>query len=135
MMRMMILAGATFAATLAYVPAMAQRGPQEPMTRDAYMAQQKERFTAMDANQDGVVTKEELAARIAARMGDTPPQQMVDRLFGRLDTDGDGKITAVEAEAAEAARFAKLDTDHDGTLTPEERRAGMQAMRGGQQAQ
>jgi hypothetical protein len=129
MTRQMILAGAMFAVVMAWSPLAAQREPQGPITRNDYMARQKERFDAMDANHDGVVTKDELAAQIEARMGDAPPPQMVDRIFARLDTDGDGKATAAEAEAEAAARFDKLDTNHDGTLSPEERRAGMEHMR------
>lgn len=110
---------------LAAVPAIAQRGPEGPVTREASSAMQKERFTAMDANRDGVVTKEEMSAQIVARMGRAPRPQMIDAVFGRLDANGDGRVTSAEAEAAEAARFTALDTDHDGTLTQEERRAGM----------
>lgn len=127
-MRTMTLAGIALAAALASTPVLAQRGPQGPVTRDAYMAMQKERFAAMDANHDGVVTKDEMGARIAARMDDAPPQAMIDTMFARLDADGDGKATAAEAEAAAAARFTALDSDHDGTLTPEERRAGRMGM-------
>lgn len=120
-----MFAGAALAALLACAPAMAQRGAQGPMTRDAFVAAQQERFVAMDTNKDGVVTKDEMSAQFAARMGSAPPQQMIDMIFARIDTDGDGKATAAEAAAAEAARFTALDTDHDGVLTPEERRAGM----------
>lgn len=119
-----IFAIAAAATMLASAPAMAQRGPQGPVTREAYLAAQKQRFDGMDANHDGVVTKEELAAQIAARMDEPPPQDRIDAMFGRLDTDGDGKATAAESEALATARFTELDADHDGTLTPEERRAG-----------
>jgi hypothetical protein len=128
MAKMIFGAAALAAAILAGAPAMAQRGPQGPLTRDAYLAMQKERFAAMDANHDGIVTKEELTAQIAARMGNAPPADRIDAMFRILDTDGDGKATTAEADAAEAARFTTLDTDHDGTLTPEERRAGMGGM-------
>jgi hypothetical protein len=128
MAKIMFGAAALAAAILAGAPAMAQRGPQGPLTRDAYLAMQKERFAAMDVNHDGIVTKEELTAQIAQRMGETPPADRVDAMFKLIDSDGDGKATVAEAEAAEAARFTALDTDHDGTLTPEERRAGMGGM-------
>lgn len=113
-------------------PSMAQRGPQGPVTRDAYLATQKERFAAMDANKDGIVTKDELTAQMAERMGETPPPERVDMMFKMIDTDGDGKATATEAEAGAGVRFTTLDADHDGILTPEERRAGMGGMGGRQ---
>lgn len=124
-----VFACAALAAILFSTGAFAQRGPQEPLTRDQYIALQKQRFASLDANGDGVVTKEEAVAQMAARMGNTPPPQMVDRLFAMMDTDGDGKATTAEVEAAAAARFTELDTDKDGTLTPEEQRAGRRGMR------
>jgi len=127
-----IFAGTTLAILLAAAPALAQRGPQGPVKLDEYLAKQKERFADMDTNHDGVVTKEELTAFIAARMGEAPPADRVDAMFRLIDTNGDGKATATEAEAAETARFAAMDTDHDGVLTPEERRAGMMHMMGRQ---
>ncbi len=129
-MKMMMAAGAAAVAILAGAPALAQRGPMGPVTKDAYLAMQKERFATMDSNKDGVVTKDELTAQLAARMGDSsPPPQMVDAMFERLDANEDGKITAAEVEAIETARFDEMDTDKDGTLTPEERRAGFGGMR------
>jgi Ca2+-binding EF-hand superfamily protein len=132
-MKKILFATAALAALTASSVGMAQRGPQGPVTRDAYLASQKERFEAMDANHDGVVTKDELVAQMTARMGEAPPPERVDAMFKMLDADGDGKATAAEAETAAAARFTALDSDHDGTLTPDERRAGMAAMMGHQQ--
>lgn len=112
-------------------PALAQGGgPRGPMTRAQAVDMQKQRFATMDANGDGAVTKEELGTAIAKRMGNmAPPPAMLDAMFQRMDTDGDGKAMAAEVAAAEMARFDAMDTDHDGTLTPDERRAGMAAMR------
>jgi Ca2+-binding EF-hand superfamily protein len=117
------------AAAIACAPALAQMGQRgEPVTRDQYIAAQKQRFTNMDANNDGVVTKDELSAGLAKRTGNAPPAAMVDAAFRMIDTDGDGKATAAEAEAAAGKQFDAWDTNKDGTLTPEERRAGMMAM-------
>ncbi len=127
-MKTMILTGAALAVALACTPAIAQRGPQGPQTRDAFLATQKERFAAMDANHDSVVTREEMSAQMAARMGEAPPADRIDTMFRMLDANGDGQATTAEAEASGSARFATLDADHDGTLTPEERRAGMPRM-------
>lgn len=132
-MKLHVLAGA-LAIGLA-MPALAQRGPQGPQTRADFQAAQKAQFDRLDANHDGIVTKDELTAAISERMGGTPPAPMIDMMFKRLDTDGDGKATAAEADAAAMARFDQWDTNHDGTLTPEERQAGMQAMRAAMQPQ
>lgn len=131
-MKTLIFLSASLMAIAACAPAVAQRGGG-PQTRDEYIAAQKERFTRMDANGDGVVTKDEISAQIAQRMGDTPPPEMVDALFKRIDTDGDGKATLAEATAAAGAQFDAWDTNKDGTLTPEERRTGQMAMMQGMQ--
>jgi Ca2+-binding EF-hand superfamily protein len=130
-MKTMMAMTAALATMLGAATVMAQRGPQGPVTRDAYLAMQKERFEAMDANHDGIVTKDELTAQIAARMGSAPPPERIDALFKTMDTDGDGKATAAEVAAAGEAHFAMLDTNHDGSLSPEEFRAGMGQMMGG----
>ena len=116
-------------AMLACTPAMAQLEQREPMSRDAYLTVQKQRFIEMDANQDGTVTRDEMSARMTERMDDEPPQRMIDALFGRIDGNRDGKATIAEADAAAAARFNRLDGNRDGTVTDEERRAGMERMR------
>jgi hypothetical protein len=126
-MKTILLAAAALSA-LSISTALAQRGGEESQTRDQFIARQMERFKEMDANQDGVVTKDELAAAMAARMGRTPSPERVDMMFKMIDADGDGKATAAEAQAAAGARFDMMDANHDGTLTPEERRAGMMGM-------
>ncbi|MBT2187674.1 EF-hand domain-containing protein [Sphingobium nicotianae] len=125
-----LLAAAALATILSGGSAFAQpeRGPQGPQTRDQYIAAAKARFAVMDASGDGIVTRDEVSAQIAKRMGDTPRPEMVDRMFSRLDTDGDGKATTAEVEAAAGARFDALDTDKNGTLTPEEQAAGFRGM-------
>ncbi|PZU10083.1 EF-hand domain-containing protein [Sphingomonas sp.] len=128
-MKVILLATSLLAAGLT-APVLAQRGSQGPVTRDAYLAMQKARFDAMDANHDGILTRDEMSAQMAARMGEAPPPERLDMMFRMIDTDGDGKATIAEFEAAEAARFSAMDADHDGTLTPEERRAGMGRMMG-----
>lgn len=55
-------------------------------------------------------------------------------MFDALDTDGDGKITGEEIEAARTARFAKADADGDGFLSPEEIAARADRMREERQA-
>jgi hypothetical protein len=40
--------------------------------------------------------------------------------FQRMDTDGDGRLTAAEHDSGGRARFARLDRDHDGFLSKAE---------------
>lgn len=102
-----------------------------PRRRGAGQAQQ--RFKAMDANNDGVVTKDEYVAwalkNQPRRDGDekrrAEMQERQGRAFQRIDTDRDGKISPAEWRAAGDAVFARLDANKDGAIGPEEiRRAG-----------
>jgi hypothetical protein len=79
----------------------------------------------LDANQDGVITKDE-----AAKM------PRIAKSFDRLDADRDGMITQdemraagearrEEAKAELAARFKAADKNSDGLLSKDEATAGM----------
>jgi Ca2+-binding EF-hand superfamily protein len=43
-----------------------------------------------------------------------------ERMFERLDTNHDGKVTLAEAMAGAQARFTELDKNKDGVITPDE---------------
>jgi Ca2+-binding EF-hand superfamily protein len=47
-------------------------------------------------------------------------------MFKKMDTDGDGKISADEFAAAHKEKFQKMDTNGDGKLSPEEMKAGFE---------
>jgi Ca2+-binding EF-hand superfamily protein len=117
-----------FAASAIAAPAFAQDAPQ----RGGGM------LSRLDTNGDGVVTREEYNADVAAR-------------FARLDTDKDGKVTQAERDAARPGgmamramtgdmtladmqaqagkRFERIDTNHDGKIDKAEAEAMMARMR------
>jgi len=54
-----------------------------------------------------------------ATTADTHPS-LFDRMLKKMDTDGDGKISSVEFQAAAAARFNAIDTQGTGKITAEQ---------------
>jgi Ca2+-binding EF-hand superfamily protein len=84
-------------------------------------------FKKVDANGDGVITKDEALAAANAR---------VEKEFATFDTNKDGQITQdeikavrdakrTEMEAKFEARLKQADTNGDGLLSKEEAQAGM----------
>lgn len=58
-------------------------------------------------------------------------REMNDRMFKRLDKDGDGKLTMAEFAAPPIKLFARLDRNKDGVITADEMRPRFHAGRGG----
>ncbi len=116
------------------------------MTRDEAMAQADARFDRMDANKDGKLTPDEMRPRRPmGEPGATPPPPPADgaappsppppgaggrgeRMFARLDTNGDGVIDREEFRAQAAQRFDRMDTNKDGKIDAAERQAARDAM-------
>jgi len=117
--------GVAVAGLLALSSANAQRALHDLPFEQAVMAQTKG-FAEMDADHNGVVSKEEMRVKLATLASEDPPQRVLDIGFATIDTDGDGKATAREAAAAHEARFTEADTDHNGVLSAEEQRTLMQ---------
>src|SRR5688572_17851787 len=79
------------------------------VTLEEARAAAKQRFQRVDADKNGVISKEEMKGR------------------GRLqhaDANNDGQVTAAEAQAKSDAWFKKQDANNDGSLTKEEMRGG-----------
>jgi Ca2+-binding EF-hand superfamily protein len=72
-------------------------------------------FKRLDKNSDGKIAADEVPAR---HWGGKGPQ------FGMMDTDKDGKVTKAEFTAAEDKMFSKLDANGDGVITSDEMQAG-----------
>ena len=86
------------------------------------------RFTKMDVNGDGQLSKEDRDAKRADRSAKRGEQ------FAKADANGDGELSQTEMEAARAERkaskFARADKDGNGKLSQEEAQS-MKGKRGG----
>lgn len=112
-MRKMIVLGGVAALAVSGA-ALAQTGNNDGprgwrMDPDARVSQAEfvdravSRLSAMDADGDGVVSREEMQAHRQARMG-----EMRDRMFQRMDANSDGSITRAEYDAAHAQRAERM---------------------------
>ena len=133
-----ILAGAGFAAAAIVAPLSAQQAASAAgeQTRAEALARADQRFDQLDANKDGKLTPDELAAGRAPR-GDAPPPpagatpgRFGQRMFARMDTNNDGVVDRAEYRANAAQRFDRIDTNKDGKIDAGERKAAREAMMG-----
>ncbi|CAB1274190.1 EF-hand domain-containing protein [Candidatus Nitrosacidococcus tergens] len=56
-------------------------------------------------------------------------EKHMEKMFSKMDTDGDGKISKQEAQAAATARFDKVDANKDGYVTKDEAAAAAKEMK------
>ena len=119
------------------VPAAAMAGDDKAKLMDTnndgvissaeHAAGAKTMFTQMDANNDGKVTAAEMDAYHAAKMGGKAGDKMKmtsAEKIKKVDTDGDGAISAAEHDAASTQMFTKMDANGDGNVTAAEMKAG-----------
>jgi hypothetical protein len=136
--------------------AMADRPMREgPMADGQGRDGRAEIFAHLDANHDGVITRDEFMnagpgnAKVERRVfvmreGDGPGRGgpgregpgmgprgggMQGRMMERMDANHDGRVSLAEAEARALEAFDRADANHDGIVTPEERQAARGAMR------
>lgn len=119
--------------------ALAQTPPAPGgMTLDRYLSVARGRLLERDADGDGRISAAEFASGgggRGAKGAAVPAGGMGQRLFARLDTNGDGYLDKAEIDAMLTQRFARMDADHDGIVSAEEREAARGAMRGGMDPQ
>jgi Ca2+-binding EF-hand superfamily protein len=136
------LAGAVLASGLA-AGAMAQTAPDEAdrgpglaemfaaidadkdgkVTQEELAAHRAAMFAAADTNGDGTLSTDELAARELARFNERMPERTA-RMLDRMDANGDGSLSPDEiGRGPMEARFARIDTDNDGAISAAEAEA------------
>lgn len=92
------------------------------------------RFTAVDTNKDGFLSKDEVAAAQAKGLENarSEQQQRLEAEFKKLDTDKNGSLSLAEFKAAAPpvkpsetpdAMIAQFDTNKDGKVSAAEYRA------------
>jgi len=87
----------------------------------AFRAARAARAAAIDANGDGKLGAEELAAMQMQGMQDRANQRAA-RMIERMDTDGDALLTAAEMAAGHDGMpmFERIDADGAGAITQDE---------------
>jgi len=99
-----------------------------PARRAEVQARAEAMFDKADANHDGILTRDEYHAALAAIVrarGGTPTAKgwaMVDAQFDAVDQAHTGRIPRGNFVAAALAHFDGADLNHDGTVTPNEAR-------------
>jgi Ca2+-binding EF-hand superfamily protein len=94
------------------------------VTRQEFEASRSAGFARLDANHDGQLSRDEFRAgrRWGGHAGADRFHGRGDRM-ARLDANHDGAISRAEFLTPVNARFDRLDGDHDGVISPQERQA------------
>jgi hypothetical protein len=111
--------------------APAQAAAPQQVTKADFLKDVDTRFNAIDANHDGVITKEEIAAAQAKALqqAQAAEDQRMEAEFKKLDTNKDGQLSFAEFKAAAPAlrvgesadqMLASLDANKDGKVTKQE---------------
>lgn len=99
------------------------------ITKDELAAAKTARFTAADTNKDGKLSAEEMTAARDAMIAKRKADRMAE-MIKRFDKDGDGMISEAEMPIPPNGdkMFDRVDTDKDGAISQAEADAAMQKM-------
>ena len=90
------------------------------VTQEELAAHRAAEFKAADTNADGALSAEELSAHMMAQMLARHSARMIEN----MDNDGNGSLSAEEmGEGPMAGKFARIDTDNDGAISKAEAEA------------
>lgn len=95
------------------------------ISKQEFTAFHEEKFKALDVNQDGKITNEEMASLHHGMHGDnkTAHQMNFERHFDAADTNHDGALSKEEAREGMPmlfARFDEKDANKDGKISKDE---------------
>jgi Ca2+-binding EF-hand superfamily protein len=107
------------------------------ISRAEHAAGAQTMFAKMDANNDGIVTADEMNAshpetkssKLKFWEKKDKEEMSAAEKISVIDTNGDGRISRAEHEAGSEKMFTKMDTNDDGFLSREEFEAGHKAMK------
>ncbi len=102
------------------------------VTYEEFMSQARERFSKIDENDDGVVTKEEAQAAFQKNRGDRRKGQRGKRKgFSKLfqDRNEDGVVTVEDLPERGARLFQRVDSDENGEISAEENAAFLERVK------
>lgn len=91
------------------------------VSRAEFIAARNARFDVLDANRDGFLVRDETAAAAPGLRG----RVMLPVMFPQFDSNGDGKVSRQEFNAAPAPGFDLADANGDGMVSPAEAKAAM----------
>lgn len=97
------------------------------LTKEEMAASRLQRLGGSDTDKDGFISADELAEHAAAQARARKDKDF-SRFAGRFDANKDGKVALEEIKTFDPPFFNKADTNGDGKLTKEERQAA-KAMR------
>jgi Ca2+-binding EF-hand superfamily protein len=86
------------------------------VSREEFLAARTQQFTRRDRNQDGFLDAADTGNRAATR----PRQAMADRMQGRMDNNGDGKVSKEEFLNLALTMFDRMDKDRNGSIDAKE---------------
>ncbi|GEM_PF-4251679 len=99
----------------------------------------EERFAKLDGDdQDGKISQQEYSkkrsygdkrGKPASKMNKKARHPSAEKMFSRMDSNGDGKITREENRSERSKWFKKLDQNGDGLVTPNELKQAREARR------
>lgn len=90
------------------------------LTEEEFAAAQLVWLQKHDSDGDGALSSEEAQAAIMERLSKAA-SRMTEKMFGRLDSNGDGLIGADELGQMHSGRgFDHMDSDDDGMISEEE---------------